>query len=592
MIGSLVALAVAALAVIVVPIVSPNNFWIFFVAALGISLILVAALNLAMGFTGLVSMAHTGLFAVGAYVSGLLLVKMGLPFWLSVPAAMVGAGAVGAVMSLAALRAAHLYFAMITLAFDLILLEIAIQADPITGGYVGVLGISRPSFFGTRLGPTEYFYLVWAFVAAVLLLTRNVVGSRFGRAFVALRDGEDAAAALGIPPFRTKLLSFTFSSALAGLAGALFASLNGFVNPAFAGLDNSLNLFIAMLLGGVGTLVGPVVGMTVLTAVQQAIAPIALYQALVFGVILLLSMILVPTGLIGTWRGTRWGRPRAQRAPTPVRSASVRDVLPVRAAIDTTAPALEVTGLQKSFGGIRALGGVDLRVLPGTIHGIIGPNGSGKTTLVNVVAGYYRRDAGEVRFFGRALRRQRPHEVARAGLIRIFQAAHLFGRTTALENVLVGLQLRARVPLAAAALRLPAFGREERELRATAVELLSAVGLAEQAEREASSLSHGQQRLLEVARALGAQPRLLILDEPATGLTAAELARLARLIRDVRDAGVTVLLIEHNMAFVMGLCDVVTVLDGGECIASGPPVVIQGDAKVIEAYLGTKAVAV
>jgi len=589
---SRIALALVALAVIAVPLVSPNNFWIFFVATLGISLILVASLNLAMGFTGLVSMAHTGLFAVGAYVSGLLLVKMGWPFWLSAPAAMVGAAAVGALMSLAALRAAHLYFAMITLAFDLILLEIAIQADPITGGYVGVLGISRPAFFGTRLGPTEYFYLIWAFVAAVLLLTRNVVGSSFGRAFVALRDGEDAAAALGIPPFRTKLLSFTLSSALAGLAGALFASLNGFVNPAFAALDSSLNLFIAMLLGGVGTLVGPVVGMALLTAVQQAIAPFALYQALIFGGILLLAMILVPTGLVGTWRNTRWGRSALRATAPSIRAANVRDVLPARTPTDMNAPVLEVSGLRKSFGGIRALAGVDLRVLPGTIHGLVGPNGSGKTTLVNVVAGYYGRDAGEIRFLGRALRRQRPHEVARAGLIRIFQAAHLFGRTTALENVLVGLQLRVRVPLVAVAVRLPSFGREERELRRVALDLLSAVGLADMAEREASSLSHGQQRLLEVARALGAQPRLLILDEPATGLTAAELARLARLIRDVREAGVTILLIEHNMAFVMGLCDVVTVLDGGECIASGPPVVIQGDPKVIEAYLGTRAVAV
>ena len=586
-------IALVGLAVCAVPLVSPNNFWVFFVAGIGISLILVASLNLAMGFTGLVSMAHTGLFAVGAYISGLLIVKTGLPFWLSVPAAVLGAAAVGALMSLAALRAAHLYFAMITLAFNLILLEIAIEADGITGGFVGVLGVGRPSLFGPRLGLGEYFYLVWLVVGLSLVFVRNVVQSRFGRAFIALRDSEDAAAALGVPPFRAKLQSFTLSAALAGLAGALFASLNGFVNPSLAGLESSLNLFIAMLIGGVGTLAGPLLGMFALTLVQQAIAPIALYQALIFGVILLLSMVLTPTGFVGTWQSTRWGRRRVGgRAAARDGAASIRDLLDVRPP-ETGAeiPALEVRGLRKSFGGLRALSGVDLDVRAGTIHGLVGPNGSGKTTLVNIVAGYYARDGGEVHFFGRPWRGQRPHEVARAGLIRIFQAAHLFGHTTVLENMLVGLHLATRVSLPAVVLRLSTFGREERELLRTATDFLGAVGLADLADRQASSLSHGQQRLLEVARALGARPRLLILDEPATGLAAEELERLARLVREVRDSGVTVLLIEHNMAFVMGLCDWVTVLDGGERIAHGPPSAVQRDARVIEAYLATSRVA-
>jgi branched-chain amino acid transport system ATP-binding protein/branched-chain amino acid transport system permease protein len=579
------------LAVVALPSVSPNNFWVFFAAGIGISLILVASLNLAMGFTGLVSMAHTGLFAVGAYVSGLLMVKAGWPFWFSAPAAVVGAAAIGALMSLAALRAAHLYFAMITLSFNLILLEIAIEADFITGGYVGILGVGRPSLFGLRLGLGEYFYLIWIVVGLSLVFVRNLVQSSFGRAFIALRDGEDAAAALGIPPFRTKLLSFTLSAAIAGLAGALFASLNGFVNPALAGLESSLNLFIAMLLGGVGTLAGPLLGMFALTVVQQAIAPIALYQALIFGAILLLSMVLIPTGLVGTWEGSRWGRRKVGGPPPAARDGAARigDLLDVQSPNGNGAnvSALEVRGLRKSFGGIRALNGVDLDVRAGTIHGLVGPNGSGKTTLVNVVAGYYARDDGEVRFFGRPWRGQRPHQVARAGLIRIFQAAHLFGQTTVLENMLVGLHLATRVPLPAAVLRLPTFGREERALRRVATDFLGAVGLADLADRQASSLSQGQQRLLEVARALAARPRLLILDEPATGLTAEELERLARLVREVRASGVTVLLIEHNMAFVMGICDWVTVLDGGERIAHAPPSDVQHDARVIEAYLGT-----
>ncbi|GIW09202.1 MAG: ABC transporter ATP-binding protein [Dehalococcoidia bacterium] len=579
-----------AVLVILAPFVGLNNFWLMFLAALAISLVLTASLNLAMGYAGLVSMAHTGLFATGAYASGILAAKAGWPVWLSLPMGVVAAAVVGALMALATLRAAHLYFAMITFAFNLVLVEIAVEAVPLTGGLVGLLGVPRPRVGDLPLTIADYYLLTWALAGLALLFVRNVVDSRYGRAFIALRDGEDAAAALGIAPFRYKLLNFTLSAALAGLGGALFAHLNGFVHPALAGAEGSLNLFIALLLGGIGTLAGPLIGMVLVTLLQQLIAPLALYQALIFGAILLVAMMVVPAGLVGAWRqfaeARGWRReealPSDEELPDPLAYLAAQPQEAVSAPI-----ALTVRGLSKRFGGLQALHQVDLEVKAGTVHGLIGPNGSGKSTTVNCITGMYPPDAGEIIALGHLLHHPRPHRVAQLGVVRVFQLVHLFRQMTVLENVLVGLHLRARQSVLDALLRLPRFLQEEQQLRRQALAYLALVGLRDRALLPAARLSYGQQRLLELARALAANPHLLILDEPATGLTAEELRRVGTLIARLRAAGLPVLLIEHNMAFVMSLCDRISVLDHGEKIAEGPPEAIQRDPTVIEVYLGT-----
>lgn len=586
----------AALLLFAAPLLGLSPYDTFFLATIGIAVILATSLNLAWGFTGLVSLAHTGLYAVGAYTSGVLAVKAGVSFWLGLPCALLAGALVGAVMAFASLRASSLYFAMITFAFDLILVEIAYLWEPVTGGQIGTFGIPPPLIGAYVFDLRAYYYLVWLFVALVLVLVGFIVHSRYGRAFISVRDAPDAAAALGVPPFRMKLLSFTISAALAALAGSLFGHLNGFIDPSAAGLTSSLNLFVANLFGGVGTLFGPVLGSGAVAEVQRLIQPWATYQALIFGIILLVAISVLPAGIVGTWRKTPWGRPDlSPPSPEAVREALAEaPPTPVAAASrDGASPSLlEARGIQKAFQGVRALQGVDLTIRPGTIHGLIGPNGSGKSTLVNLISGYLPRDAGAIRFAGRELGRYRAHEAAAAGLVRVFQIPHLFGNLTVLENMLIGLHLVAREGLLGACLRLPGFRREERRLRRRALRLLAEIGLIEKAYWSANTLPHGQQRLLEVARAIGSGPRLLVLDEPATGLTAEELDRLGQVIQQVRAAGVTVLLIEHNMGFVMSLCDQITVLENGEVIAEGPPAAIQRDSRVIEAYLGTPVASV
>lgn len=588
------ALSIVGIAILLaLPALGLPSFWVFFICLVGITAILTTSLNLAMGVTGLVSMVHTGLYAAGAYFSALLVMRLGLSFWLALPLAVVASGALGALISLGTLRAAHLYFAMITMAFNLILQETAQEWHSVTGGVVGLFGIPRPILAGRPLDTTGYYYLVAAAFVLTVLVVRQIMNSGFGRAFRAVKLREEAAMALGVNPLAARTLSFTISAGLAGLAGALFAHLNGFISPAAAGLEGSLTLFIALLLGGSGTLVGPLLGVAFVSVLQKVIQPWAQYQQFIFGAILLLTMFLIPKGLLGTLQALRFravglGTTRLASSPEPPALALPSPLTSTAASGEMTNWAITARQVHKRFGGLIALHGVDLAVLRGSIHGLIGPNGSGKTTLVGVVTGYLRSDGGEVNVLDRPSRPP-AHQVTRRGVARVFQLPHLFGDMTVLDNLLAGFHLHVRQRLWQVMLGLPAYRHEERTLRKQAIGLLRSVAMADVAFLPAGKLPHGQQRLLEVLRALALGPRIVILDEPTTGLTALEQEHLAGIIRALQTRGVTVLLIEHNMPFVMNLCETVTVLEEGRKLAEGTPAVVQSDLNVIEAYLGRRS---
>jgi branched-chain amino acid transport system ATP-binding protein/branched-chain amino acid transport system permease protein len=547
-----------------------------------IAAILTISLNVAMGFGGMLSMMQTGLQLVGGYAVAVTVVKLELPWLLGVVIAVVVGAALSVAVLLVSLRATYLYFGMITLAADLIVVELGRTAD-ITGGVVGIVGVT-PTMSGQPISKTSFYYVVLVALGVVYVVQRNLVRSGVGRAAMAVRESPDTASAMGIRPATTKLLVFGVAGGMGGLAGSLYALWNGFINPDVGLLDNGLIFFVGLFLGGIGTLVGPLLGVGLIAVLVELIRDHARYTTLILGAVLLAAMMVVPSGIVGSWRGSRLGRERMELGDTDERLGEVPEaVSPVEAPPGVAA--LEGTGIVKHFGGVHAVDGVDVRVLPGTVHGIIGPNGSGKSTLVSCLTRYHRLDAGELRIWGETAPRS-PHAVAAAGVTRVFQVPHLFERVSVLDNVLTGMRMRERYTWLGAVLRTPAYRRTDRRSRAEARELLRFAGLAGRAQWPASALSHGQKRLLEVVRAVATHPKVLILDEPATGLTASELDALAALCRALRGLGLAVVLIEHNVEFVMGLCDEITVLESGRVIERGTPEHVRRSPAVLEAYLG------
>ncbi|GII86109.1 branched-chain amino acid ABC transporter permease [Sphaerisporangium siamense] len=554
------------------------------VASAAISAILTISLNLSMGYGGMLSMMHSGLQLAGGYGTAYVVVKA-TGSWIIGLAASTAVGALFAVLVLlVSLRATYLYFGMITLAANLIVIEAGREWEAVTGGIVGISGIA-PKMGDAPISKQAFYYVVLGFLVLAYIVQRNIVRSGVGRAAMAVRESSDTASAMGISPARAKLLLFGVCGGIAGLSGALYALQLGFINPDVGLLDNGIIFFVGLFLGGISTLIGPVIGVGFIAVLVELIKDQARYTTLVLGVLLLLAMMLIPRGIVGTWKASRAGRDRVPEASDEALPEQVPDVVPEVRDAAPGVPALEGVGLVKHFGGVHAVDGVDIKIMPGTVHGIIGPNGSGKSTLVSCLTRYHRVDAGTVTIFGEEAAHA-PHRVAEAGVTRVFQVPHLFERVSVLDNVLTGMRMRESYTWIGATVRSPGYRRQDRAERAEARELLAFAGLASRADWLASSLSHGQKRLLEVVRAVATRPKVLILDEPATGLTSSELDALARLCRVLRERGLAVVLIEHNVDFVMGLCDEITVVESGKVIERGDPERVQSSPAVLEAYLG------
>ena len=581
--GHAAALPIVAifLAAILVPFIG-NDYWVLIASRAAIYWILVSGLNLVVGFAGQLAIGYVALLTLGAYTASVLVAGNATPpihpFAALAMAALVGAVA-GVITGLPALRLPTFYFAMSTLGFATIVTQVALAWQSVTGGGIGLPGPALPAPFDTAGG---FYGFCLAAAAICTWLTSNVAHSRYGRALVAVRDADVAAEAVGIVKSRLLVTIFLLSGATGAFAGGLFASLQTYITPEAFTFDLSVLFFIAILIGGRGSILGPLIGTIVLTLLPEFAAPLAAWSTFLYAA-LLLAVVLAAPGGIAALLDTESRKPLLANRTIEPQPELLRRLLP-----EPQRPAeLALNGLALSFGGVRAVDGVNLVVKSGQIHGLIGPNGSGKTTTLNIISGYYRQDAGTIQLAGKALPPGASETRCRLGIARTFQTPRIVGEGSVLDNVMMGATLSAKSGFGAALLSLPASRQDESDARERGHAALAAVGIDGLAHVRADRLQHSELRFLEIARALMSQPAFLLLDEPAAGLSGEEIARLAELVTAVSQRGVGVLLVEHHTDLIFDICQHVTVLNLGRVLAVGTPEEIRVNKEVVSAYLGS-----
>jgi branched-chain amino acid transport system ATP-binding protein/branched-chain amino acid transport system permease protein len=585
---------------VAVPLTAHNEYELRLFMLFLVYAIIALGLNILVGLAGLISLGQAGLFALGAYSGAVLATRFGFGLVAASIAGIAITTVFGVLLAYPTVRVRGVYLAVITIAFGLIVENAAIEWQGLTGGPMGITNIPKPHLLGMRLSGFAYFAVLAVVLFATAVGTHNMKNSRYGRAMLAVAQSETAARSLGINATAVRTLAFAISAATAGLAGALYSFLNSYISPDVFTFSDSIRFLLMVIFGGAGTTTGPLLGALLLTYLPEYLQQLQYWQAFAYGFLLAAVMFVLPQGVFGTAvelvRRLRPGArtidgARAVELAQALRSQShSRTDLGADHRAHAGAELLAET-LTVRFGGLIALDEVSMQVRPGEIHALIGPNGSGKSTLVNTITGFYQPAHGRVALDGTDLTRASPHEIARHGLARTFQNTELFGDLTVIENVMVGYDQRFRYGLFDAAIRTPRFRRGEQVCGEVAASLLGFLGLLKYAHEKARFLPFGLQRRLEVARALASGPRLLLLDEPAAGLTAKEIEELDGMIRRIASLGVSVLLIEHHIELIMAIADRVTVLDYGEVIASDVPDRIQQDARVIEAYFGAPVTA-
>jgi branched-chain amino acid transport system permease protein len=603
---------------------------------------LALGLNIVVGFAGLLDLGYAAFFAIGAYTYGVAsswqlqpawsgfwepfqwldlvarfhtsggdVVHLQVSFWLMLPIAAAIAAFFGVLFGAPTLRLKGDYLAIVTLGFGEIVPIVARNIPTVTNGAMGLNGVAAPRLFGFDFGidATPYYYVGVGLVALLILMSQRLKDSRVGRAWMAIREDEIAAMAMGVDRVRYKLLAFAIGAAFAGATGTFYVAKLQTATPEMFMFPVSVMILVMVVFGGIGSVWGVVVGALLLQILQSWFledlsgwlhalgrllsvdwlqrVELASSIELIFGLILVLMMLYRPQGLIPAA-----GRVRTlsvdEQIVEPALGSFATPTPPERS---TSRPLLEIADLMVRFGGLVALQSVELNVPAHSVIAVIGPNGSGKSTLFNAVTGLLAADRGTVRFAGEEIDRLRPHQVLERGIARTFQNIRLFPNLSVIENVMIGMHARLDTGPVGAVLRLPATRSQEAAARERALQILSLFGnrLLPCADHPAASLSYANRRRTEIARALATQPKLLMLDEPTAGMNPAETLELADQIGRLNKQGMTILLIEHKLDVVAMLADKVVVLDHGEKIAEGTPAAVRRDEEVIRAYLGRSA---
>jgi branched-chain amino acid transport system permease protein len=535
--------------------------------------IAVFGLSVVLGLCGQINLAQAAFFGFGAYAVGIGTSDLHLSYWLCLAGGCVIALAAGAFLGASTLRLGGHYLAMVTISFQQIVTLIMINAIWLTHGPDGVSNIGRPALFPTSQG---YLGFCVAMLAIVGYLVWHLPDTRLGRAMRAVRDNELAAGVNGIDIFRTKVYAFALCAALGGLAGGLFAGGFAYVSPDQFSFAESIVFLTMSLLGGVASPIGSAIGTGLLILIPEWLRFLksipGLYLA-IYGLFVILIIRFMPDGI---WGFVSVGLNRLRSKTRTPPAAATLQLKPATVGGDIV---LEVTGLAKYFGGLKAVDGVDIQVKRGGVHALIGPNGSGKTTTLNVLSGLYKATSGRIVLDGTDITDMPPHLRTAAGLGRTFQNIRLFRSMTALENVEIGAERPGNTLIKQGG---------DAALTERAMEALTFVGLGSRANELISSFSYGHQRLIEIARALAANPTLLLLDEPAAGLNSTEKLELHELLKRIAAQGLTILIIDHDMTLVSEAAQHITVLNFGRRIADGESMAVLRHPDVVSAYLGTE----
>lgn len=551
-----------------------NSYYVYVLASIALIALVGIGLNVLLGLTGQISFGHIGFYAIGAYVVSVLTATYGVNFWGAWFAAVVVTGILGGLLALPALRVKGPYLAMITIAFCFIVQHLIIEMEEVTGGQNGIMGVMAPTI-GQLDGQTSIAIIALICVALVLAGYCWLSRGTWGAAMRAVKSSETASESIGLNPLVIKAVAFAISAALTGLAGGLFAPLSGFVTPDTFGFMQSILFVLVVVIGGAGSVMGPIIGAIIVGVLPELLSSLEDFRLLFFGALLLVVLWVAPDGIVGLFRKIT-ARLKKTTPPVHMMSAVNADV----ELIQRDRKTLHADKLSMIFGGLKAVSDVSFDVPKAAVTSLIGPNGAGKTTALNMLSGFYQPSMGKVLLGDTAFTGLAAYQIARKGIARTYQTSQLFGALSVEDNVALAFN-KGRL---GGLLNAKRFISDEIRLRSR--QLLAYCGYLGDSLIPAADLAHVDRRLVEIARALATDPDALLLDEPAAGLSREDKEKLAELLSKIAAAGISVVVVEHDMELVMGISHRIVVLDAGQRLALGTPADIQKNEAVRQAYLG------